>query len=93
MPNDPQALLLARLWHFQDAVLTQVDIVEAYILNQVFGHVVFMIGYIATSVTIGASEPPELTQAPAPVVDAIVVQIEQPGPPPPERVMIARAGE
>ena len=60
---------------------------EAYILNQVFGHVVFMIGYIA------ASEPPELTQAPAPVVDAIVVQIEQPGPPPPERVMIARAGE
>lgn len=66
---------------------------EAYILNQVFGHVVFMIGYIATSGIIGASEPPELTQAPAPVVDAIVVQIEQPGPPPPERVMIARAGE
>ena len=66
---------------------------EAYILNQVFDHIVFMIVYIATSVTIGASEPPELTQAPAPVVDAIVVQIEQPGPPPPERVMIARAGE
>ncbi|MFA7523502.1 MAG: hypothetical protein WCY71_11320 [Halothiobacillaceae bacterium] len=65
---------------------------EAYILNQVLGHIVFAVMYLS-SPSVATTET-EATQAPAPVHEAQIVQLEKAGPPlPPEWVMIARAGE